>query len=162
MFMAAEAEGIVTEDEAVANCVLLLFAGHETTANLIANGLVLLFGNPDQLALLRADPDLTPLVVEEMLRCDGPAGVVGRVACEAVELVGQTVPAGKHVYLALMAANRDPDVFPDPAGCQRSGGWLAWASTSRWCRRARSRSATPCRCGNASRPGWRAVRVQGR
>jgi cytochrome P450 len=114
MFMAAEAEGIVTEDEAVANCVLLLFAGHETTANLIANGLVLLFGNPDQLALLRADPDLTPLAVEEMLRCDGPAGVVGRVACEAVELAGQTVPAGKHVHLALMAANRDPDVFPDP------------------------------------------------
>jgi cytochrome P450 len=114
MFMAAEAEGIVTEDEAVANCVLLLFAGHETTANLIANGLVLLFDNPDQLAMLRADPDLTPLAVEEMLRCDGPAGVVGRVACEAVELAGQTVPAGKHVYLALMAANRDPDVFPDP------------------------------------------------
>ena len=69
MFVAAEAEGTVTEDEAVANCVLLLFAGHETTANLIANGLVLLFENPDQLARLRADPALTPLAVEEMLRC---------------------------------------------------------------------------------------------
>jgi cytochrome P450 len=53
MFMAAEAEGKVTEDEAVANCVLLLFAGHETTANLIARGLVLLFENPEQLAQLR-------------------------------------------------------------------------------------------------------------
>jgi cytochrome P450 len=114
MFMAAEAEGAVTEDEAVANCVLLLFAGHETTANLIANGLVLLFDNPDQMALLRDNPDRTPLAVEEMLRCDGPAGVVGRVAGEPVELAGHTVPAGKHVYLALMAANRDPDVFPDP------------------------------------------------
>jgi cytochrome P450 len=114
MFMAAESEGILTEDEAVANCVLLLFAGHETTANLIANGLVLLFDNPDQMALLRDDPDLTPLAVEEMLRCDGPAGAVGRVATEPVELAGHPVPAGKHIYLALMAANRDPDVFPDP------------------------------------------------
>ncbi|BCJ44620.1 cytochrome P450 [Actinoplanes ianthinogenes] len=113
-FMAAEAEGIVTEDEAVANCVLLLFAGHETTANLIANGLVLLFDHPDQMAKLRADPDLTPLAVEEMLRCDGPAGVIGRVATEPVELAGHTVPAGEHIYLALMAANRDPDVFTDP------------------------------------------------
>jgi cytochrome P450 len=113
-FMAAEAEGLVTEDEAVANCVLLLFAGHETTANLIANGLVLLFDNPDQLARLREDPGLTPLAVEEMLRCDGPAGVIGRVTTAPVELAGHTVPAGKHIYLALMAANRDPDVFPDP------------------------------------------------
>jgi hypothetical protein len=114
MFMAAEAEGVVTEDEAVANCVLLLFAGHETTANLIANGLVLLFEHPGQLAQLRADPGLMPLAVEEMLRCDGPAGVIGRVATEPVELAGHTVPAGKHIYLALMAANRDPEVFADP------------------------------------------------
>jgi cytochrome P450 len=114
MFTAAEAEGLVTEDEAVANCVLLLFAGHETTANLIANGLVLLFEHPDQLARLRADPDLMPLAVEEMMRCDGPAGVIGRVTTAPVELAGHTLPAGRHVYLALMAANRDPAVFPDP------------------------------------------------
>jgi cytochrome P450 len=114
MFVAAEAEGLVTEDEAVANCVLLLFAGHETTANLIANGLVLLFEHPDQLALLRADPELMPSAVEEMLRCDGPAGVIGRVPTEPVELAGHTVAAGEHIYLALMAANRDPEVFPDP------------------------------------------------
>ena len=98
----------------MANCVLLLFAGHETTANLIANGLVLLFQNPGQLARLRADPALTPSAVEEMLRCDGPAGVIGRVATEPVELAGHPVPAGQHVYLALAAANRDPDVFGDP------------------------------------------------
>jgi cytochrome P450 len=113
-FMAAEAEGAVTEDEAVANCVLLLFAGHETTANLIANGLVLLFEHPRQLALLRANPDLMPLAVEEMLRCDGPAGVIGRVTTEPVELAGHPVPAGKHIYLALAAANRDPELFDDP------------------------------------------------
>ncbi|MGW4946486.1 cytochrome P450 [Actinoplanes sp. NPDC004185] len=114
MFMAAEAEGLVTEDEAVANCVLLLFAGHETTANLIANGLVLLFDHPAQLAQLRADPGLMPSAVEEMLRCDGPAGVIGRVTKEPVEVAGHPVPAGRHIYLALMAANRDPEIFPDP------------------------------------------------
>jgi cytochrome P450 len=114
MFMAAEAEGALTEDEAVANCVLLLFAGHETTANLIANGLVLLFAHPDQLALLRANPDLMPLAVDEMLRCDGPASVIGRVTTEPVELAGHAIPAGEHIYLALTAANRDPDAFPDP------------------------------------------------
>ncbi len=114
MFMAAEAEGVITEDEAIANCVLLLFAGHETTANLIPKGLALLFEHPGQLDRLRANPDLMPLAVEEMLRHDGPASVIGRVTTEPVELAGHTVPAGKHIYLALMAANRDPDVFPDP------------------------------------------------
>ncbi|GIE84621.1 cytochrome P450 [Actinoplanes regularis] len=114
MFMAAEAEGVITEDEAVANCVLLLFAGHETTANLIPKGLALLFEHPGQLARLREDPELMPLAVEEMLRYDGPASVIGRVTTEPVELAGHTVPAGEHIYLALMAANRDPDVFPDP------------------------------------------------
>ncbi|MFC7529180.1 cytochrome P450 [Actinoplanes sp. GCM10030250] len=113
-FMAAEAEGLVSEDEAVANCVLLLFAGHETTANLIANGLVLLFDNPGSLARLRADPDVMPQAVEEMLRCDGPAGVIGRVATEPVEVAGHTLPTGTYLYLALLAANRDPEVFANP------------------------------------------------
>jgi cytochrome P450 len=114
MSVAAEAQGQVTEDEAVANCVLLLFAGHETTANLIANGLVLLFDNPAQLALLRANPDLMPLAVEEMLRYDGPAGVIGRVAREPVEVCGHPIPAGARIYLALCAGNRDPETFTDP------------------------------------------------
>ncbi|MEV6633320.1 cytochrome P450 [Actinoplanes sp. NPDC051470] len=114
MFVAAEAEGQITEDEAVANCVLLLFAGHETTANLIANGLVLLFDNPGQLALLKENPDLTPLAVEEMLRLDGPASVIGRAVTEPIELHGHPIPPGKRVYLALMAGNRDPEHFTDP------------------------------------------------
>jgi cytochrome P450 len=114
MFVAAEAQGQITEDEAVANCVLLLFAGHETTANLIANGLVLLFENPEQAALLRANPDLMPSAVEEMLRCDGPAGVIGRATREPVELYGHPIPAGKRIFLALCAGNRDPETFNDP------------------------------------------------
>ncbi|ONI86625.1 cytochrome hydroxylase [Saccharothrix sp. ALI-22-I] len=114
MFVAAEREGLVNEDEIVANCVLLLFAGHETTAGLIANGLVLLFQNPDELARLKADPELTPSAVEEMLRCDGPAGLIVRESTEPVELAGLDLPAGKRFYLAMMAGNRDPEVFTDP------------------------------------------------
>jgi cytochrome P450 len=114
MFVAAEREGIVTEDEMVANCVLLLFAGHETTAGLIANGLALLFDNPDQLALLRTEPELAPSAVEEMLRCDGPAGVISRVSTEPVEVAGTSFPAGRQFYLAMLASNRDPRVFAEP------------------------------------------------
>ncbi|MBB5802566.1 cytochrome P450 [Saccharothrix ecbatanensis] len=114
MFVAAEREGQVTEDEIVANCVLLLFAGHETTAGLIANGLALLFENPGELARLKADPELTPGAVEEMLRCDGPAGVIVRESTEPVEVGGLDLPAGKRFYLAMMAGNRDPEVFTDP------------------------------------------------
>lgn len=113
-FVAAEAEGVVNEDEIVANCVLLLFAGHETTANLIANGLVLLFENPDQFELLKQRPELMASAVEEMLRCDGPAGVIIRVAAEPVEIAGREIPAGTNVYLAMLAGNRDPEVFADP------------------------------------------------
>jgi cytochrome P450 len=114
MFVAAERDGTVTEDEIVANCVLLLFAGHETTAGLIANGLLLLLDNPDQLALLKSDPELTVPAVEEMLRCDGPAGVIVRVSNEPVELGGHEFPAGRQFYLAMLAGNRDPEVFADP------------------------------------------------
>ncbi|MEV4516803.1 cytochrome P450 [Dactylosporangium sp. NPDC049525] len=114
MFVAAERDGTVTEDEIVANCVLLLFAGHETTAGLIANGLLLLFDNPDQLALLRSDPTLTASAVEEMLRCDGPAGVIVRVSSEPVDVAGHPFPAGQQFYLAMLAGNRDPEVFEQP------------------------------------------------
>jgi hypothetical protein len=114
MFVEAERDGKVNEDEIVANCLLLLFAGHETTANLIANGLVLLFENPDQLALLKSRPELMSSAVEEMMRCDGPAGMVSRVSAEPVEIAGHTFPAGERFYLALNAGNRDPEVFAEP------------------------------------------------
>jgi cytochrome P450 len=114
MFVEAERDGKVNEDEIVANCLLLLFAGHETTANLIANGLVLLFENPDQLALLKSRPELMPSAVEEMMRCDGPAGMISRVSAEPVEIAGHAFPAGERFYLGLNASNRDPEVFADP------------------------------------------------
>jgi cytochrome P450 len=114
MFVAAQRDGTVSEEEIVANCVLLLFAGHETTAGLIANGLALLLEHPDQLDLLRHRPDLTPSAVEEMLRYDGPAGAVMRVSGQPVELAGHSFPANTQFHLAMLAGNRDPDVFPDP------------------------------------------------
>lgn len=113
-FAAAEKDGLVTEDEIVANCVLLLFAGHETTAHLIANGLLLLFQNPEQLDLLKKKPELTPSAVEEMLRCDGPGGSVVRITTEPVVIGGVPIAAHQTIYLAMVAGNRDPEVFDEP------------------------------------------------
>ncbi|BCJ56121.1 cytochrome P450 [Actinoplanes sp. NBRC 14428] len=114
VFAEAEREGLVTEEEILANGVLLLFAGHETTAGLIGNGLALLFENPGQLELLKAKPELMRTAVEEMLRYDGPAGVLVRVAAEPVTVGGREYPAGTQFYLAMVAGNRDPEVFADP------------------------------------------------
>lgn len=114
MFVAAERDGVVDEDEIVANCVLLLFAGHETTANLIAGGLRMLMAHPDQLDLLRTTPTLTRHAVEEMMRCAGPVASVIRETVEPVTIAGHDLPAGEHVFLAVHTANHDPAVFTDP------------------------------------------------
>jgi cytochrome P450 len=114
MFVAAEREGAVTEDEIVANCVLLLFAGHETTANLIANGLNLLLANPDQMSLLVSRPELTRSAIEEMMRRGGPASFVIRETMAPVTIAGHDIPAGEYAFVAVYSANHDPAVFPDP------------------------------------------------
>jgi cytochrome P450 len=107
------ADGL-SEDELVATCVLLLFAGHETTTNLIGNGLVALLRHPAELAALAADPSLAGSAVEELLRYDGPTQAVTRIAVEDVELRGRHIRRGARVFLNLSAANRDPDQFADP------------------------------------------------
>ena len=113
--IAAEERGdMLGEDEIVATCVLLLFAGHETTTNLIGNGTYALLRNPSALAALRADPASLPRAVEELLRYDGPIGAMGRIALEEVELSGGVVPAGKRVNAMVNAANRDPREFASP------------------------------------------------
>ncbi len=114
MFAAAEREGVVTEDEIVANCVLLLFAGHETTANLIGQGLHLLLDHQDQLALLLSHPELTRSAIEETLRHGGPVGSVVRETIAPVTVAGHELPVDHHVFLAVNAANHDATVFPDP------------------------------------------------
>jgi cytochrome P450 len=101
-------------DEVLATCILLLTAGHETTANLIGNGVLTLMEHPDQLKLLQHDPALIKPAIEEILRFECPAKIVGRTNLVDRQLGGQTVRAGQRVLVLLGAANRDPEQFPDP------------------------------------------------
>ncbi len=112
---AEEAGDRLSHDELIATMVLLFFAGHETTVNLISNGLNALFQHPEALARLRAEPALIPNAVEEMLRYDNPAQLAGVRCCtEPVTLSGVELPAGTQVAPLIGAANRDPEVFDDP------------------------------------------------
>jgi cytochrome P450 len=104
----------LSEAEVVATCTLLLFAGHETTANLIASSMLALLQHPSELARLRSGEVEIRSAVEELLRWDGPGKAVVRVVAEDLELEGQTLRAGQRVFLVLAAANRDPRVFDDP------------------------------------------------
>ncbi len=107
-------DGRLNEDEVLATSTLLLAAGHETTTNLIGNGLLALLRNPDQMEKLRADPSLAASAVEEFLRYDPPVQMLARVASADFELGGKTIAAGTRLTLMLGSANRDPDHFPDP------------------------------------------------
>jgi cytochrome P450 PksS len=94
---------------------VLLVAGHETTVNLIANGMLLLFQHPQQMALLKSNPDLMGSALEEMLRYNGPVETpTQRWASQDIEISGVTIAAGDMVLPSLLAANRDPDVFANP------------------------------------------------
>jgi cytochrome P450 len=111
----AEEDGSkLSNEELTANIILLFGAGHETTVNLIGNGMLALHRNPDQLALLKADPSLTPNAIEEFLRYDSSVQLTGRVALEDIEdLGGKRIPKGESVLCLLGSANRDPAVYPD-------------------------------------------------
>ncbi|TWP47987.1 cytochrome P450 [Lentzea tibetensis] len=93
---------------------LLLLAGHETTANMLALGTFALLEHPEQLAELRANPDLMPGAVEELMRYLSVADIFLRYAAEDIELGGETIPEGSTVIISLLAANRDPKRFDDP------------------------------------------------
>jgi cytochrome P450 len=111
----AEEEGSkLSNEELTANIILLFGAGHETTVNLIGNGLLALARNPGQLALLRSDPSLMTNAIEEFLRYDSSVQLTGRTALEDVEVGGTPVAKGESVLCLLGAANRDPAVYPDP------------------------------------------------
>jgi len=111
---AEEAGDRLSEDELLANCVLLFFAGHETTVNLIGNGVLALDRHPDQLARLRADPSLIVSAVEELLRFDSPVQRTGRDAREDAQVNGRHFPAGERVIVLIGAANHDPRQFREP------------------------------------------------
>ena len=113
--IAAEEEGDkLDEDELLATAILLFGAGHETTMNLIGNGMLALFRNPDQMAKLKADPSLIKTAVEEFLRYDGSVQITARVALEDIEVGGKTIHKHQQALLLLGAANRDPVHFSDP------------------------------------------------
>jgi cytochrome P450 len=92
----------------------LLVAGNETTASTICEGMRLLVDNPDQLALLREDPERIPNAVEEMLRLTTPTANMWRVCIRDTELGGVEIPSGSAMLVRYSAANRDPAIFPDP------------------------------------------------
>jgi pimeloyl-[acyl-carrier protein] synthase len=114
MIHAQEASDVLSDEELLATCNLLLLAGHETTTNLIGNGMLALLREPDELARLRADPSLLPTAVEELLRFDGPVQATVRVALEDVDFGEHVIPAGSLVLISIGAANHDPEVFVDP------------------------------------------------
>lgn len=104
----------LTEKELLHNCIFLLNAGHETTTNLIGNGLVALHRNPDQKQRLIVNPDLIKTAVEEILRYESSNQLGNRMTTERIELGGVMLEAGTSVTLCIGAANRDPAQFPDP------------------------------------------------
>jgi cytochrome P450 len=104
----------LTEREMVRQCNLLLVAGNVTTTDLIGNGVKALLDHPDQLRRLRNDPDLIGPAVEEILRFDSPVVNSGRIASRNLDLGGCPVSRGESLSVSLAAANRDPEVYPDP------------------------------------------------
>jgi cytochrome P450 len=107
--------GDLNTDELCASATLLMAAGFETTVSLIGKGIVLLLTHPDQLDRLRAEPELWPNAVEEILRIDPPVQTTARTAREALEVGGVRLREKSTVVLSLAGANRDPAVFADPA-----------------------------------------------
>lgn len=113
--LAAEVEGDrLSTQELEAMFVLLLFAGHETTTNLISNGLYRLITHPQQLERLKSDPSLINSAVEELLRYDTNVSMIDRVAADDIELSDTLVPKGTSVFAWISAANRDPARFDNP------------------------------------------------
>ncbi|MGH2684314.1 MAG: cytochrome P450, partial [Actinomycetota bacterium] len=108
LLAAEEAGDVLSDNEILAQVLLLYTAGHETTPNLIGNGVTHLFRFPEQLARLRAEPGLDANAVEEVLRFESPAPLTRRVSLESVDIDGVTIPAGSHITVSLAAANRDP------------------------------------------------------
>ncbi|HUI87212.1 MAG TPA: cytochrome P450 [Anaerolineales bacterium] len=111
---AQDEEGRISEEELVNNCILLLTAGHETSASLLTNGILTLLQHPDQMARLKDNPSLMSSAIEEMMRYSRSLQMVMRVVKEDFELDGQRFKQGQTVVLLLSAANRDPSVFPQP------------------------------------------------
>jgi len=114
LIAAEEAGDKLSEEELLATCILILIAGHETTVNLIGNGVLALLRHPDELQRLRQTPALIASAVEELLRYDGPVQRTARVASEDATIGGRTIRKGDMVMPFIGAADRDPAQFSDP------------------------------------------------
>jgi len=113
--MNAEIDGDrFTDEEIIANCIVTMVGGQETTTNLIGNGVLSLLRNPDQLEKLRSDLSLIPSAVEEMLRYESPSQHTARLAPEDTILGGRRIAKRQAVIAVMAAGNRDPERFPDP------------------------------------------------
>ncbi|MFF0383706.1 cytochrome P450 [Streptomyces sp. NPDC004286] len=108
-------DGSMTMMEVLSTAVLLLIAGHETTVNLITNGMLTLLRHPEYLQRLREDPELAVNIVEELLRYEPPVQLVPQRTCITdIEVRGVTIPKGSRIWLMLAAGNRDPERFKNP------------------------------------------------
>lgn len=114
MIAARDDQGTLSEDELVATCMLVLFAGHETTTHLLGNALQALLEHPAQLQRLRDDPALIDSAVEEFLRYDGPSNAIARVVSVDHSIAGKSLKAGDRVFAMANAGNRDPRQFDQP------------------------------------------------
>jgi cytochrome P450 len=134
---ACDQDGTLFERELVTTTFLLLFAGHQTTADFIGNATVALLTNPDQLELLRDQPELLPAAIEELLRFDGPLPVASpRIAAEDVEYQGVRIPQGSIVGVVINAANHDPAQFDDPDRldlCRERGPHIGFGHGVHYC-----------------------------
>jgi len=111
----AEVNGIrLTEEEIIANCILTMIGGQETSTNLIGSGLLTLLRHPEQMRLLQDDPSLIPSAVEELLRFESPIQHTARIAHEDFTLGDKLIRRGQSVVAVLAAGNRDPERFPNP------------------------------------------------
>ncbi|HEX4264070.1 MAG TPA: cytochrome P450 [Verrucomicrobiae bacterium] len=104
----------LTEEEVIANCIITMVGGQETTTNLLGNGVLALLRNPAELEKLRANPALVPSAVEELLRYESPTQYTGRIAPQDTQLGGKQIKKKQAVFAVLGAGNRDPERFPDP------------------------------------------------
>jgi len=126
----------LTEDEIIANVIITMVGGQETTTNLIGNGLLTLLRNPDVIERLRADPSLVPSAVEELLRFESPSQHTARIAPADATLGGRTIPRGQGVVAVMAAANRDPERFPEPDAldiCRADNRHLAFGWAAHFC-----------------------------
>ncbi|WP_158841366.1 cytochrome P450 [Saccharothrix deserti] len=157
----------LSEDEIVANLVLTMVGGQETTTNLIGNGVLTLLRHPDQLRRLHADPGLFPSAVEELLRFESPSQHTARVAKEDVEIGGTRMRRGQAVVAVLGAANRDPSRFPDPGRLdlgRADNRHLAFGWSAHFCfgaGLARTEGLVALRALLGRFPGLRAVDMSG-